>query len=582
MRKLVSLVVAVMALTAAVTGVASAATSVTYKGQGFTGDNLTTNRCAAPDNGGTGVTIQLGQQYMLWVLTGGPSSGTVTLTLPDGPHQMVKVGGTWKFVSSYFSKASLLALPARVSFSGVPGTNPQLVVSHGCNQVASHTSTVIHQAGGDDPAPLHMPLGSSVHDSASVTVDGGVAIPTGSTVKFDWYKSIDCTGTVADTATLAAAASVDPALPEGPLGAGDYSYKATFITPTDANVAGSAADCEPITIDKATLGVTTQLHGVNGAHNNVTNTHVALGSTLHDTATVTGGVSGFDLPTVTFERDSGSGFSSIDTDPAGETGFTAKSVESNPLHAGSYRYRATVASNANYIGATSGDDEELVTVDQAQLAITTTIHNANHGAITTAAVGDIVHDTATVTGGATDIDLPAVSFTYDGNAIVNGAGEAGVTANSEAQTVTATPSTHVFKASVASNSDYVGATSADEPLSVTQYFCSPGFWRTADLAAWPAGITPDSLFNDTVAAAGFYPTIAANPKLGYGTPNAPNPLGVLSQNPATFYGPEAGPFNLNPFNAVGAFLTNAAGFHNAGSTTENCPIDAHGNIKPTS
>src|SRR4051794_12418165 len=154
MRKLVSLVVALMAIAAVTASAATAATSITYKGQGFTGDNLTTNRCATPDNGGTGATLVPGQQYMLWVLTGGPSSGPVTLTLPDGPHQMVKVGGTWKFVSSYFSKASLLALPASVSFSGAPGTNPQLVVSHGCNQVASHTSTVIHKGTGDthDPA----------------------------------------------------------------------------------------------------------------------------------------------------------------------------------------------------------------------------------------------------------------------------------------------------------------------------------------------------------------------------------------------------------------------------------------------
>jgi hypothetical protein len=558
-------VVALIATFAVSASAALALSTITYTGQGFTSTGvLNTNRCANPDNGSTGVTLQTGQSYLLWVLNGRNVTGPVTLILPDGPHAMVNVGGTYKFVSSYFTRAQLLALPAKATFNGGPANN--LVVSHGCFQVGSKTSTVIHN-GADDTgeatvAGLHEPLGTTVHDSAAVAVDGGVAIPAGSTVRFDWYKSIDCTGTVADTTSKTAANSVDPALVEGPLHAGDYSYKATFVTPTDANVTGSAADCEPVTIDKGDLKVSTTVH--NPAHGAVT--EVALGAVVHDTATVTtpgGSTPGFAIGAVSF---------TLNGDPvangAGEVNVTANSEDSDPLAAGSYTYAASVAGNNDYNGADS--DPEPLEVKKAQLHISTTIHDANHHAVISAFSGAAVHDTATVTGDVDGFDIPAISFTLNGNAAANAnPAETGFAAS----TVDSAPLTvgnYIYKAVVDGNDNYFGDTGANEPLSIVAgTFCSPGFWKKAPLSAWAhTGYSPTDSFNDTVAAAGFYPEIAPDQTLDY----------VLNNN--NEYG-QAGQYNLTGSNAVGAFLSSQIpGWTWDGTQVDTCPIDHNGVLTP--
>ncbi len=77
---------------------------------------------------------------------------------------------------------------------------------------------------------------------------------------------------------------VDPALPEGPLAPGDYSYRAFFESGDTDVILDATAACEPFTIDKGDLDISTNIH--NAAHVDVTNTSIALGSVIHDTATL--------------------------------------------------------------------------------------------------------------------------------------------------------------------------------------------------------------------------------------------------------------------------------------------------------
>jgi hypothetical protein len=99
--------------------------SITYTGQGMGIAGPNTQKCGtAADNGGTGQAIPANGQYLLWVLNGSVT-GPVTLTLPDGNHQMVKVGSTWKYLSALFTRAQLVALPAKATF--VSGTANNLV-----------------------------------------------------------------------------------------------------------------------------------------------------------------------------------------------------------------------------------------------------------------------------------------------------------------------------------------------------------------------------------------------------------------------------------------------------------------------
>ncbi|CAM0999694.1 hypothetical protein EJMOOK_13615 [Rhodanobacter sp. Root179] len=126
-----------------------AATTVTYTGQGFSFDgtnhNLNDQRCGLTgqddaDDGNTGQfadwhgpgqPYQTGDGYLVWVLTANGAT-SATLVLPDKTVQMIKVGGTFKFASAYYSYQALVGTPVTASYTGTARGNVQLVVSHGC------------------------------------------------------------------------------------------------------------------------------------------------------------------------------------------------------------------------------------------------------------------------------------------------------------------------------------------------------------------------------------------------------------------------------------------------------------------
>jgi len=109
-------------------------------------------------------------------------------------------------------------------------------------------------------------------------------------------------------------------------------------------------------------------------------------------------------------------------------------------------------------------------------------------------------------------------------------------------------------------------------------WCSPGFWRNAEDAAWAlTGHSRSDSFNSNVYAYWYGATFAANPTLG----------DVLA-NPTVYSGP-ANPgtsgYPLNAFNATGAMLTNAIPGYEydydvmQSGSDDACPIDHHGNYK---
>lgn len=109
-------------------------------------------------------------------------------------------------------------------------------------------------------------------------------------------------------------------------------------------------------------------------------------------------------------------------------------------------------------------------------------------------------------------------------------------------------------------------------------FCSPGFWKNASAGAWAqvAPITKDDPFNDVVVPTYYANSIAPAVTLD----------DVLTAKGANTYGKAAGPFGLNPFNAVAAALTGAIPGYEfdpdayAQSLTgiDTCPLDHHGNV----
>ena len=93
-------------------------------------------------------------------------------------------------------------------------------------------------------------LGSSVHDKANVA--GVTGIPVSGNVTFTFYPNATCTGTGTGAGTVTVTSGVaHPSTSQGPLGAGDYSFKARYNG--DANYNADDAPCEKVTVAKARL-----------------------------------------------------------------------------------------------------------------------------------------------------------------------------------------------------------------------------------------------------------------------------------------------------------------------------------------
>ena len=131
-----------------------------------------------------------------------------------------------------------------------------------------------------------VPLGTVMHDLASVAVTPAFAAPTGN-VAFTFYSNSTCEG----SGTAAGSIALDGATPgvahpssaTAALAPGSYAFKASW--PGDTNYTGDASDCEPFTVSQGTSTVTTTLHKAD--HSVVANgASVPLGTVMHDLASV--------------------------------------------------------------------------------------------------------------------------------------------------------------------------------------------------------------------------------------------------------------------------------------------------------
>jgi len=675
---------------------ASANGTVNWTGQGTSNGALDTIECTASNT-----------SYLLWVFTlGGGNESVTSATLHlsgsgSGNFPMVKTGHEMKATTPYFN---LSTLHANVTYVGTLGRGAaNLVISHGCPGGTSVTSTILKDSSNNIVLEgSSVPLGSVIHDSATVTLIPS-AVPTGS-VTFRFYtSSTDCTadttfnggttmGTVAlngsnpgvaepstatsalvpgtyafkakwpgmtgytgsisscetftvnkaqlgvnttvhsdapdqalvgnlnlgdgahDSAAVTGGVSgftlpnvtfyffgngvsctngstaggtqlntlapdvngvAHPSTSETALAAGTYNFMA--VVAGDNNYLGFTSDCEPFTVNKAQLNISTIVH--DAAHQDITNNSVALGSVVHDTATVTGGVSGFPVPTtVNFTltgnyTDSCSNGSAVGNDGI-ELSGAYKSADTSALGAGNYAFRATVVGNDNYLGSNSAC--EPFSVNKAQLSVTTNIHDANHQVVTSIATGSVVHDTASLAGAVSGFTAPAITFTFytnslctgDGTSVANtGADESNSSLVRSANSAALAAGSYSYKASVAGNSNYLGDSSDCEPLTVNAFWCSPGFWAQN----YQNLVGTD--YDITSILGVHYNTISGAAALKSGAPADPTIQDMLDAGASVYGGPA--------MNSVADYISAHFGWGGTSATGDNCPIDAHGNFTGT-
>jgi hypothetical protein len=230
---------------------------------------------------------------------------------------------------------------------------------------SSAISTAVH-LGDDhnvDIKDTAVALGSTVHDSAALTTDPSLpnGLPNGSSVTFNFYEG-DCTTeptSESDPIDVSGQAqpdeqtpiSIDPALAQGPLHAGDYAYSASFTSGDTDVVTDSTSLCEPFGVDMGDTTTTTQVH--DAAHNDITNKGVTFGSYVHDTASVVGDPVAFDpTGTVTYSlyKSNNCTGDKVQDDEAVDVG-AADGAASTPVQLntpGNYSYSAAYSGDSDY------------------------------------------------------------------------------------------------------------------------------------------------------------------------------------------------------------------------------------------
>ncbi len=236
-------------------------------------------------------------------------------------------------------------------------------------------------------------LGSSVHDTAAIA--GAVSgVPLTGTVTYHFYTNGTCSAPSLDETVTISGGTVPPSSSHTSLAAGDYSFNATYSG--DLNYAKSDSACEPFSVGKAPTGIFTSL--VLGTSTPLANAStIALGSSVHDTSTVTGGVSGFPITgTVTYRfflnySCAAPAFHTWTVNvgqPSGTVG---------PLAAGSYSFNASYSGDDNYSPSYSAC--EKFSVGKAGTSIFTNIFTDSDVAVdngSSIALGSSVFDTSTV------------------------------------------------------------------------------------------------------------------------------------------------------------------------------------------
>ena len=132
-------------------------------------------------------------------------------------------------------------------------------------------------------------------------------------------------------------------------------------------------------------------------------TSVPAGTTVHDQATVTGGL-GTPTGTVTFSWFTNGTCTAPAAATSGPFPLDASGVADAPASfpqtpspAGSFAFQATYSGDGTYTAST-GACEPLTVTPVASITVTV-IHDAAHAPVTSVPAGTMVHDQATVTGG---------------------------------------------------------------------------------------------------------------------------------------------------------------------------------------
>jgi uncharacterized repeat protein (TIGR01451 family) len=308
-------------------------------------------------------------------VSGNGSYGPVSFT-PD-------TAGTYHWIASYSGDANNTAA------AGACGDD-------GENDTVNKASPTISTSAAET-----VTLGGVIHDSA--TLAGGTN-PTG-TITFKVYASADCSGAALFTTSV----DVDGNNTYGPVSytpanAGTYHWIASYGG--DANnspVSGACGDAgENDTVNKLSPSISTELVSGDTRGTNLT---LPLGSTVHDSATLSGATANAG-GTVAYTVYSDNACTQTFTAAGSANVVNGVVGDSNNVtfdQAGTYYWQAVYSGDANNNGATSACTSEVVTIVPNSVVINTRLSGQGQdGQHITVQIGNAVTDSATLTGESAD------------------------------------------------------------------------------------------------------------------------------------------------------------------------------------
>ncbi len=310
------------------------------------------------------------------------AAGTKTVTngaVPNSDAISFGSAGTYYWQVAYSGDANNAAAMS-------PCTSEVLTVNPNSTSIATQLSAT------------SAAIGAQVHDSATLS---GVTSNAGGSVTYTVYMDSSCSGGVANAGTKPV---TNGSVPDSDAvsfpSAGTYYWQAAYSG--DANNGASISPCtsEVLTVNPNSTSIATRLSV----------TSAAIGSSVHDTATLTGATSNAG-GTVTYTVYSDTTCKNGIQDAGTKTVTNGNVPNSDAVSfdaAGTYYWQAAYSGDANNIASTSPCTSEIVTINANSPSVSTVLSASS------AAIGASVHDSATLSG-ATSNAGGTVTYTVYGD-----------------------------------------------------------------------------------------------------------------------------------------------------------------------
>jgi len=328
-------------------------------------------------------------------------SGTAVFT--SAP---VTVAGAGTYPSGPFTPTTVGTYRWKAAYSGDANYDP---ITTSCND-ANETSVVGPATPGlTTTATPTVGVGQPISDMATLTAPAGVTQPTG-TIIFTLFGPNDasCTGTAVFTSlpVTVAGAGTYASGSFTPTTVGTYRWRAAYSGDGNYNPISTACNDtnETTVVNQATPTLTTTLTATNSP---------TLGNPIHDTATIGGLVNPTTTGTITFNV-----YGPNNATCTGTPIFTSTVTVANgngnylsgdftPTVAGSYQVVAVYSGDLNNAGIRTAcnDTNETLVVNLPVAGLTT-------NATVTAAIGQPIMDTATLTAPAPPVVQPTGTITF--------------------------------------------------------------------------------------------------------------------------------------------------------------------------